>query len=131
VRVTQTIQIQNIDHKTCKLPLNKKALQFAIAMLKGDIFPPISVQRITNGNYKLHEGRHRLAAHKLLGKTEIRANVAIPESPSPDKSLACKDEECESLGLSCWRDRSKSCPDDGDCCNWTQGFPNHGNSYKE
>jgi hypothetical protein len=88
MRVTQTIRIEQIDHGK-RLPLNKKALMFALEMLlRKAIFPPVSVERKGKGKYVLRGGRHRLAAHKLLGREEIRANVAIKEDPNPFKPLA-------------------------------------------
>jgi hypothetical protein len=78
VHAVQTIKIQQIDCVN-KLPINKKSLGFAILMTNGIIFPPINVERMPAGRYVLRGGRHRLAAHKLLGKTEIRASVAKQE----------------------------------------------------
>jgi uncharacterized ParB-like nuclease family protein len=89
MRVAQTIRIEQIDRDKVRLPINKKALIFALALLRGDIFPPISVQR-KGGKYIVHDGRHRLAAHKLTGRETIRANVAIKEDPNPFKPLVCK-----------------------------------------
>ena len=90
MRITQTIPIAQIDYRK-PLPMNQKSLWFAVQMkLQGVIFPPISVERVKGGRFKLHGGRHRLAAHKLIGKKEIRANVAVVEDPRPDKPLVSK-----------------------------------------
>lgn len=86
MRVTQTVSIQRIEYKG-RLPLNVKVLKFAVAKAKGDIFPPISVERIADGKFKLHDGRHRLAAHKLVGAKDVRVSVAISEAPNPFKPL--------------------------------------------
>jgi hypothetical protein len=75
VRTIVTIPISQIDHGD--LPINKKALTFALEMKIGKhIFPPVPVERLSNGRFKLCDGRHRLAAHKLIGRNEIRASVA-------------------------------------------------------
>lgn len=88
MRVTQKIRIEQIDYGTKRLPMNKKALMFALEMLlRNAIFPPVPVELISKGRYALRGGRHRLAAHKLLGKTFIQAHVAIKEEPYPYKPL--------------------------------------------
>lgn len=85
MRVTQTVKVQNIEHPK-RLPLNVKVLRFAVLLASGYKFPPISVQR--NGTkFILHDGRHRLAAHKLVGAKDIRVHVAIAEAPYPYKPL--------------------------------------------
>lgn len=66
-----------------RLPVNPKALLFAIKLLQKELFPPISVERLPGGMYKLHNGRHRLSAHRLVGRDSILACVAIPEDPNP------------------------------------------------
>jgi hypothetical protein len=76
MRKIVSIPVQLIDYAT-PLPMNKKALVFAVEMKIGKvIFPPVNVERTQNGRYKLNGGRHRLAAHKLLERTEIRALVS-------------------------------------------------------
>lgn len=87
MRVTQTVKLQRIEHDS-RLPLNVKVLRFAIALAKGYIFPPLSVERIAGGKFRLHDGRHRLAAHKLVGAKDVRVSVAVTEAPNPFKPLA-------------------------------------------
>ncbi len=90
MRVIQRIPIQNIDYPRARLPLTLKTLRFAIALFRDDsCFPPIPVERLANGRFKLKGGRHRLTAHKLAGKTHISAHVAVPEEPYPYKPLVC------------------------------------------
>lgn len=92
MRVVQTVKIAQIDHGK-RLPLNPKVLLFAVEMqFRNVIFPPVNLERIPGGKYKLKGGRHRLAAHKLLGKTEIRASVAIKEEPYPYKPFVSSGE---------------------------------------
>lgn len=87
MRVTQTVKIAQIDYGK-RLPLNKKVMWFALEiLLRKTIFPPISLERKRGGRFALKDGRNRLAAHLLTGKTEIRANLAIKEDPRPDKPL--------------------------------------------
>ena len=90
MRVVQTIKIQQIEYLK-RLPIGPKVFWFALAILRGNIFPPINVERLTNGRFALRGGRNRLAAHKLLGYESIRAHVAIKEDPRPEKPLVCKE----------------------------------------
>jgi ParB-like chromosome segregation protein Spo0J len=77
VRVIETVPITLISHG--KLPRNRKVLEFAVAMKHGDLFPPVKLDRVTDGLYVLKGGRHRLAARKLLGYDTIRAKIAEQE----------------------------------------------------
>lgn len=89
MRVVQTIRIEQIEHG--KSPLNFKVFSFARAMFWGDVFPPINVEQVSKGKFKLRNGRHRLAAHKLLGRKGIRAHIAIKEEPYPYKPFVSKE----------------------------------------
>lgn len=53
----------------------EKAYKYAREMEEGDIFPPIIVKRGFKGHLKVHDGAHRTAAHKLLGRKKIKAFV--------------------------------------------------------
>ena len=71
----ESIPVALID--STNIPINKKALIFALEMKVGNsIFPPVKVERTSNGRFKLRDGRHRLAAHKLLERGTIRARVS-------------------------------------------------------
>ena len=86
MRVTQTVRVEQIEYRK-RLPLNVKVLRFAIMLASGYRFPPLSVERIAGGKFKLHDGRHRLAAHKLVGAKDVRVYISITESPYPYKPL--------------------------------------------
>ena len=90
MRVTINIAVDSI-HASKALPLNPKTLLFAINMLRGHLFPPIKVERRA-GHFLLRGGRHRLAAHKLLGRKNILAHYGVVEDPRPDKPLVHKPE---------------------------------------
>ena len=45
----------------------EKAYKYAKMIEKGDVFPPIIVDRIPNGVLRVFDGAHRTAAHKMLG----------------------------------------------------------------
>jgi hypothetical protein len=80
MREIRDIPLANIECKT--IPMNKKALWFAMQMLmEKALFPPVKLERTKNGLYKLNGGRHRFAAHKLLERQTIRAWVSVDESP--------------------------------------------------
>lgn len=86
MRVTGPVSIHLIDAKR-KLPLNVKTLRYAIAMVKGDKFPPIKIEQAEGGRFRLKDGRHRLVAAKLSGMKDIIAHYAIVEDPYPYKDL--------------------------------------------
>lgn len=46
----------------------EKAYKYAKDMERGDDFPPITVHRGFGGNLKVHDGAHRTAASKMVGK---------------------------------------------------------------
>jgi ParB-like chromosome segregation protein Spo0J len=39
----------------------------------GGVVPPIHVMRLDGGRYKICDGRHRVTAHKLMGRELIKA----------------------------------------------------------
>lgn len=53
------------------LPFDKKTLQYAKALEKGAKFPPIKIQHVGSGIWKVKDGRHRYLAHKLNGEKKI------------------------------------------------------------
>ena len=74
MREIRTVNISQIVHGP--LPMNRKVMGFALDMLVVKyIFPPVEVVNCGDGRYKLSNGRHRLAAHKLLEKKTIRVRT--------------------------------------------------------
>lgn len=59
-----------------RAPLDAKVLLYAIAMLRGDKFPPISVARRKTGAYEIRDGRHRVVAARLNAYGRIRAKCS-------------------------------------------------------
>jgi ParB-like chromosome segregation protein Spo0J len=86
MRVTMRIPVSNITYGR-GLPLHPKVLYFALLILRNRPFPPITVFRNESGAYVLKGGRNRLAAHKLLGRKLITANVGISQQPNPEKII--------------------------------------------
>lgn len=82
-RKVVTIQVQNVsaDHT----PLNPDTYEIAKHLEGGGTVPPIHVQA-RGGTYKLLAGRHRLAAHRLLGRADI--NAIVGEAPRYPKGMA-------------------------------------------
>jgi len=74
MRTIQKIPIHLID--VDRLPLEPTSLQYANAIRKGNIFPPIKVAKLKNGRFKILDGRHRFLAHKLNGKQFIIAKFS-------------------------------------------------------
>lgn len=48
---------------------------FMESILKGDYIPPIEVQKLPGGFYRIHNGRRRFVAHVMLGAHWINAEV--------------------------------------------------------
>ena len=55
-----------------QLPINESVLNLVFFIMSGGEIPPIKVQKVKNG-WKLKDGRHRVAALKLLGKKVVFA----------------------------------------------------------
>ncbi len=70
MRTEKEILIESI---VCdRLPLNYSVLNLVFFLMSGGQMPPIKVQKCETG-YKLLDGRHRVAAYKLLGLKKIWA----------------------------------------------------------
>jgi len=78
-RVEQFINIQNI--RIDRLPLNPSTLSLVDHIRNGGDIPPIQVSKHPNGGYSIKDGRHRLVACKLLGKSTINAKFSIKAEP--------------------------------------------------
>lgn len=60
-----------------KLPMNKTVLDLVFFIMSGGEIPPIKIVKTENG-YKVRDGRHRIAAYKLLDKKLILARYYEP-----------------------------------------------------
>lgn len=60
-----------------KLPINPTVLSLVDFLRSGGKVPPIHLQKGSEGGYKLRDGRHRVAAFKLLGLKTIEAKVNL------------------------------------------------------
>jgi hypothetical protein len=60
-----------------KLPINKTTLDLVFFLMSGGDISPIKLEKTKNG-YKVLDGRHRLAAFKLLGEKMILAKFYEP-----------------------------------------------------
>ena len=74
MRVTKEIDINLID--VDRIPLNRKVVRFTYAIQAMAVFPAIKVAKLSNGRFKILDGRHRWTAHKLLGKETILAKYS-------------------------------------------------------
>jgi len=52
-----------------------KVIRYTKALLKGEIFPPISVEAEEDGRYTVYDGHHRLEAHRRAGIDQIKAKT--------------------------------------------------------
>lgn len=60
------------------LPINKKTLDLVFFIMSGGEIKPIKIMKFENG-YKVLDGRHRIAAFKLLDKKMILAKYYEPK----------------------------------------------------
>lgn len=56
--------------KMDRWPHDQKTLKYAVILAFGVEFPPIKVH-LRDGRWCISDGRHRLLAHKLNGRTHI------------------------------------------------------------
>jgi ParB-like chromosome segregation protein Spo0J len=75
VKEVRLIKIESILWD--KLPINPSVLELVDFLRGGGKIPPIKLQLSSDGGYKLKDGRHRVAAFKLLGIREIEAKFSI------------------------------------------------------
>jgi len=60
-----------------RYPLCPRTLDLVRWMAGGGSIPPIHVLKTPTG-YRILDGRHRLTASKLLGRTHIKARYGVP-----------------------------------------------------
>lgn len=73
-RQVKEINICNI--RKCFIPLTPATLSLTKFIGGGGQVTPINLQYMGDGSYSVKDGRHRLAAYKLLGYTKIFAKVS-------------------------------------------------------
>lgn len=74
MKETRLIKIESILWD--KLPINPSVLELVDFLRDGGEVPPIKLQSSTEGGCKLRDGRHRVAAFKLLGIEETEAKFS-------------------------------------------------------
>lgn len=75
MRKTDFVYIEGLQWD--KLPINPKTLGLVYFIMSGGEIKPIKLMKTKNG-YKVKDGRHRIAAYKLLGKKVILAKFYEP-----------------------------------------------------
>lgn len=73
LRVTREIPVGAI--RVDRMPF-ERVLSLVDFLRKGGKVPPIRVQKLSNGQYRILDGRHRWMAHKLLTRPTILATYA-------------------------------------------------------
>jgi hypothetical protein len=58
------------------MPLNPDTLKFIFAIIRKEEIQPIKVSKLPQGQFVVKDGRHRLAAFKILGLTSIPATFS-------------------------------------------------------
>jgi len=64
--------------KIDRWPHGPRALEYANLLITGVELPPIKVH-FRDGHWRVGDGRHRLLAHKLVGKDIIMVRRAVRE----------------------------------------------------
>lgn len=60
-------------------PLGPSVFKLACHLARGKTVPPIHVQAFKNGSFLICDGRHRVQAHRLLGREYILARYSQEE----------------------------------------------------
>ncbi len=76
-RITRFIDIGQV--KMDRWPMNPKTLALIDFLRTHPMvrMRPIKVQHLEGGNFRVRDGRHRLLAYKMLGKTTIEATWGV------------------------------------------------------
>lgn len=72
------IQLENVEARVLLTPA---VLAIVDHLRRNGTVPPIKVEEKGDGNYRIKDGRHRLAAYKLLGRTSAKAYVSTRRHP--------------------------------------------------
>lgn len=65
-----------------RLPINPATFECALAVRDPRVrIPPVKLTQLHAGRFRLRDGRHRFAAHKLLGFTHILAWISVERRP--------------------------------------------------
>lgn len=72
------------------LPIEPVSMEYATRIKRGSLPPPIRVAKRKDGLYELKDGRHRLCAHFLTGRSKILAQ--FKESPVKEEYQKDKDK---------------------------------------
>lgn len=56
-----------------RLPVGKRTLSLANHLAAGGLVPPVHVEPIGNGRFRILDGRHRTLAHRLVERRKILA----------------------------------------------------------
>lgn len=62
--------------KMDRYPMNPSTIRLIDYMREGGIVPAIKVAKLQSGGFIIRDGRHRVLAHKMLGRTEILARFS-------------------------------------------------------
>ena len=107
VRTEVDLQLIDCDHT----PMNTKVMDMAMAIVqtRSKIFnkplPPIKLGRLKNGRYKLLDGSHRVAAHRICKIRYVPAQFSVfrmGEDPILEKSDLVCDLQQYGLGHRAW-----------------------------
>jgi len=71
--------------KMDRYPINPTTLSLIDYLRQGKEAPAIKVSRLSKGGYKIKDGRHRVLAYKLLGRTKIKAAFSTKFLQYPSK----------------------------------------------
>lgn len=74
MRVTKYIPVFQIDMDS--YPMNPSTLSLIDYIREGNEVNAIEVSSLSNGRFRIKDGRHRVLAYKMLGLNRIKANYS-------------------------------------------------------
>jgi len=84
------IKLALLRSPKASIQLNQRFLNILNGMKQGDPIPPIDVQPLPDGTYRIQEGVRRAVAARELGLSEIEANVE-PFEPGGGRTIPLSD----------------------------------------
>lgn len=78
MRVKTRLQIGNITLD--REPIGPSTLSLVDFLRGGGTVPPIHVELKAKGTWKILDGRHRVLAYKLLGRSEIDVKYGVTDT---------------------------------------------------
>tara|TARA_Y100000310_G_scaffold71589_1_gene67459 strand:+ start:949 stop:1212 length:264 start_codon:yes stop_codon:yes gene_type:complete len=83
-KITKQINLNQIEID--RLPLNSTGLDTTHALINGIEMPPIKIQNLGKGRFRIKDGRHRYLAHMLTNQKTILAKFSTRVAHDPNQT---------------------------------------------